>query len=149
MGFGGNGTTLTNAFYSEEKIKKLELYIGALKTIKITTDLFDENWEFENSFIFLDPPYIRKTSVGEEGFIGYNYADDKGIDWSIKDDERLVEFIKRNQNKNNVFLVFGSVDNNLSKLLKENFKCKFIIKEYKKQIFGKLADKAEYFCLIK
>lgn len=149
MGFGGNGTTLTNAFYSEEKIKKLELYIGALKTIKITTDLFDENWEFENSFIFLDPPYIRKTNVGEEGFIGYNYVDDKGVDWTIKDDERLVEFIKRNQNKNNVFLVFGSVDNNLSKLLKENFKCKFIIKEYKKQMFGKLAEKAEYFCLIK
>jgi len=53
------------------------------------------------------------------------------VDWTIKDDERLVEFIKRNQNKNNVFLVFGSVDNNLSKLLKENFECKFIIKEYK------------------
>ena len=149
MGFGGNGTTLTNAFYSEEKIKKLELYIEALKTIKVTTDLFDENWQFENSFIFLDPPYIRKTNVGEEGFIGYNYVDDKGVDWTIKDDERLVEFIKRNKNKNNVFLVFGSVDNNLSKLLKENFKCKFIIKEYKKQMFGKLADKAEYFCLIK
>ena len=149
MGFGGNGTTLSNSFYSKEKIKRLELYIEALKTIKVTTDLFDENWQFENSFIFLDPPYIRKTNVGEEGFIGYNYVDDKGIDWTIKDDERLVEFIKRNQNKNNVFLVFGSVDNNLSKLLKENFKCKFIIKEYKKQIFGKLADKAEYFCLIK
>ena len=149
MGFGGNGTTLTNAFYSEEKIKKLELYIGALKAIKITTDLFNEKWEFKDSFIFLDPPYIRKTSIGEEGFIGYNYADDKGVDWTIKDDARLIEFIKRNQNKNNVFLVFGSVDNNLSKLLKENFECKFIIKEYKKQMFGKLADKAEYFWLIK
>lgn len=149
MGFGGCSTSLSNAFYSKEKIKKLELYMEALKTIKITTDLFNENWEFENSFIFLDSPYIRKTNVGEEGFIGYNYADDKGVDWTIKDDERLVEFIKRNQNKNNVFLVFGSVDNSLSKLLKENFKCKFIIKEYKKQMFGKLADKAEYFCLIK
>ena len=71
------------------------------------------------------------------------------MDWTIKDDARLIEFIKRNQNKNNVFLVFGSVDNNLSKLLKENFECKFIIKEYQKQMFGKLADKAEYFCLIK
>lgn len=149
MGFGGNGTTLSSAFYSEKKIKKLELYIEALKTIKVTTDLFDENWQFENSFIFLDPPYICKTNVGEEGLIGYNYVDDEGVDWTIKDDERLVEFIKRNQNKNNVFLIFGSVDNNLSKLLKENFKCKFIIKEYKKQMFGKLADKAEYFCLIK
>lgn len=127
----------------------MELYIEALKTIKVTTDLFDENWQFENSFIILDPPYICKTNVGEEGLIGYNYVDDKGVDWTIKDDERLVEFIKKNQNKNNVFLIFGSVDNNLSKLLKENFKCKFIIKEYKKQMFGKLADKAEYFCLIK
>lgn len=149
MGFGGNGTTLSNAFYSKEKIKKLELYIEALKTIKVTTDLFNENWQFENSFIFLDPPYIRKTNVGEEGFIGYNYADDEGVDWTIKDDARLIEFIKRNQNKNNVFLVFGSVGNNLSGLLKENFKCEFIIKEYKRQMFGKLADKAEYFCLIK
>lgn len=149
MGFGGNGTTLTNAFYSDEKVKKLELYTEALKTIKITTNLFDENWKFEDSFIFLDPPYIRKTTVGEEGFIGYNYADNKGVDWTIKDDERLINFIKRNQNKNNIFLVFGSVDNNLSKLLKENFKCEFIIKEYKKQIFGKVANKAEYFCLIK
>ena len=149
MGFGGNGTTLTNAFYSEEKIKKLELYIEALKTIKVTTDLFDENWQFENSFIFLDPPYIQKINKEEEQFIGYNYATDKGINWSVKDDNRLIEFIKRNQNKNNVFLVFGSVNNNLSRLLKNNFECEFIIKEYKRVTFGKLADKAEYFCLIK
>lgn len=149
MSFGGNGTTLTNAFYSEEKIKKLELYIEALKTIKVTTDLFDENWQFENSFIFLDPPYIQKINKEEEQFIGYNYATDKGINWSVKDDNRLIEFIKRNQNKNNVFLVFGSVNNNLSRLLKNNFECEFIIKEYKRVTFGKLADKAEYFCLIK
>ena len=149
MGFGGCSTSLSNAFYSPQKLQNLESYIKALKSIKITNNLFDENWEFENSFIFLDPPYIQKINKEEEQFIGYNYATDKGINWSVKDDNRLIEFIKRNQNKNNVFLVFGSVNNNLSRLLKNNFECEFIIKEYKRVTFGKLADKAEYFCLIK
>ena len=149
MGFGGCSTSLSNAFYSPQKLQNLESYMKALKSIKITNNLFDENWEFENSFIFLDPPYIQKINKEEEQFIGYNYATDKGINWSVKDDNRLIEFIKRNQNKNNVFLVFGSVNNNLSRLLKNNFECEFIIKEYKRVTFGKLADKAEYFCLIK
>lgn len=149
FGFGGFSKSLSNSFYSEEKIKKLELYIEALKTIKITTDLFDENWKFENSFIFLDPPYIQKTVKKENKFLGYNYATNKGTDWTIDDDKRLIEFIKNNQNKNNVFLVFGSIDNNLSKLLKENFNCKFIEKEYKHSTFGKATIRSEYFCLIK
>lgn len=100
MGFGGCSTSLSNAFYSPQKLQNLESYMKALKSIKITNNLFDENWEFENSFIFLDPPYIQKINKEEEQFIGYNYATDKGINWSVKDDNRLIEFIKRNQNKN-------------------------------------------------
>ena len=149
MGFGGCSTSLSNSFYSSQKLETLEIYLKSLKTIEITNNLFDENMEFKDSFIFLDPPYIQKINKEEEQFIGYNYASDKGIHWSVKDDNRLIEFIKRNQNKNNVFLVFGSVNNNLSRLLKNNFECEFIVKEYKRVTFGKLAEKAEYFCLIK
>jgi len=149
MAFGGCSTSLSNSFYSPQKLETLEIYLKSLKTIEITNNLFDENMEFKDSFIFLDPPYIQKINKEEEQFIGYNYASDKGIHWSVKDDNRLIEFIKRNQNKNNVFLVFGSVNNNLSRLLKNNFECEFIVKEYKRVTFGKLAEKAEYFCLIK
>lgn len=149
MAFGGCSTSLSNSFYSPQKLKTLEVYLESLKTIEITNNLFDENMDFKDSFIFLDPPYIQKINKEEEQFIGYNYASDKGINWSVKDDNRLIDFIKRNQNKNNVFLVFGSVNNNLSKLLKNNFKCEFIVKEYKRVTFGKLSEKAEYFCLIK
>ena len=149
MGFGGYSTSLSNSFYSPQKLETLEIYLKSLKTIEITNNLFDENMEFKDSFIFLDPPYIQKTVKKDKKFIGYNYATNKGIDWTIDDDERLIQFIKNNQNKNNVFLVFGSIDNNLSKLLKDNFTCEFIEKEYKHSNFGKATIRSEYFCLIK
>ena len=111
--------------------------------------MFDENETYENSFILLDPPYIQKTVKKDKKFIGYNYVTNKGLDWSIDDDIRLIQFIKNNLNRNNVFLVFGSIGNNLSKLLKESFKCKFIEKEYSHSTFGKSTARSEYFCLIK
>nr|DAS53262.1 MAG TPA: D12 class N6 adenine-specific DNA methyltransferase [Caudoviricetes sp.] len=149
MGFGGCNASLSSAFYSPQRLENLESYIKALKSIKITNNLFDENWKFKDSFIFLDPPYIQKTVKKDKKFIGYNYTTNKGIDWTIDDDERLIQFIRNNQNKNNVFLVFGSIDNNLSKLLKDNFTCEFIEKEYKHSTFGKVTIRSEYFCLIK
>jgi hypothetical protein fulcA4_02487 len=149
FGFGGCSTSLSSSFYSPQKLETLEIYLKSLKTIEITNNLFDENMEFKDSFIFLDPPYIQKTVKKDRKFLGYNYATNKGIDWTIDDDERLVQFIKNNQNKNNVFLVFGSIDNNLSKLLKDNFTCEFIEKEYKHSTFGKATIRSEYFCLIK
>ena len=149
MGFCGSTTSLSNSFYSPQKLETLEIYLKSLKTIEITNNLFDENMKFKDSFIFLDPPYIQKTVKKDKKFIGYNYATNKGIDWTIDDDERLIQFIKNNQNKNNVFLVFGSIDNNLSKLLKDNFTCEFIEKEYKHSTFGKVTIRSEYFCLIK
>ena len=149
MGFGSCATSLSSSFYSPQKLETLEIYLKSLKTIEITNNLFDENMEFKDSFIFLDPPYIQKTVKKDKKFIGYNYATNEGIDWTIDDDERLIQFIKNNQNKNNVFLVFGSIDNNLSKLLKDNFTCEFIEKEYKHSTFGKATIRSEYFCLIK
>ena len=107
MGFGGCSTSLSNAFYSPQKLQNLESYMKTLKNIKITNNLFDENWEFENSFIFLDPPYIQKINKEEEQFIGYNYATDKGINWSVKDDNRLIEFIKEIKIKIMYFLYLG------------------------------------------
>ena len=73
----------------------------------------------------------------------------KGLDWSVDDDIRLIQFIKNNLNRNNVFLVFGSIGNNLSELLKENFNCEFIEKYYNYSTFGKRTVRSEYFCLIK
>ena len=121
-----------------------------MKTIKITTDKFDKNWRFENTFIFLDPPYIQKTKIdAEKGFIGYDYAKKVGVNWTIEDDKELISFIKKNLDNNNVFLVFGSLGNNLEKLIKEEFEqAKFIIKEYKKSMFGRTSQRAEWFCII-
>ena len=78
-----------------------------------------------------------------------DYATNKGVSWDTDDDTRLIQFIKNNLNKNNVFLVFGSIENNLSELLKENFNCEFIEKEYNHSTFGKSTVRSEYFCLIK
>lgn len=149
FGFGGSGENLGNSFYSKEKEKKIKDYIEAIKNIEVTTEMFNEDKIYNNSFIFLDPPYIQKTVKKDKKFIGYNYATNKGLDWGIDDDTRLIQFIKNNLNRNNVFLVFGSIENNLSESLKENFKCEFIEKDYNSPIFGKIAAKNEYFCLIK
>jgi hypothetical protein fulcA4_02487 len=149
FGFGGSGENLGSSFYSEDKLNKLRNYIEAIKTIEVTTEMFNENNIYNNSFIFLDPPYIQKTVKKDKKFVGYNYVTNKGLDWSIDDDIRLIQFIKNNLNRNNVFLVFGSIGNNLSELLKENFKCEFIEKEYNHSTFGKSTVRSEYFCLIK
>lgn len=149
FGFGGSGENLGNSFYSGDKLNKLRNYIEIIKTIEVTTEMFNENNIYNNSFIFLDPPYIQKTAKKDNKFIGYNYATNKGLDWSTDDDIRLIQFIKNNLNRNNVFLVFGSIRNNLSELLKENFKCEFIEKEYNHSTFGKSTVRSEYFCLIK
>ena len=149
FGFGGSGENLGSSFYSGDKLNKLRNYIEIIKTIEVTTEMFNENNIYNNSFIFLDPPYIQKTAKKDKKFIGYNYATNKGLDWSTDDDIRLIQFIKNNLNRNNVFLVFGSIGNNLSELLKENFKCEFIEKEYNHSTFGKSTVRSEYFCLIK
>ena len=149
FGFGGSGENLGSSFYSEYKLNKLRNYIEAIKTITVTNNMFNETETYENSFILLDPPYIQKTVKKVNKFIGYNYVTNKGLDWSVDDDIRLIQFIKNNLNRNNVFLVFGSIGNNLSKLLKESFKCEFIEKEYNHSTFGKSTVRSEYFCLIK
>ena len=149
FGFGGNGENLGASFYSKDKNKKIKDYIEAIKNIEVTTEMFNENNIYNNSFIFLDPPYIRKTVKKDKKFIGYNYVTNKGLDWSVDDDIRLIQFIKNNLNRNNVFLVFGSIGNNLSELLKENFNCEFIEKYYNYSTFGKRTVRSEYFCLIK
>lgn len=149
FGFGGSGESLSSSFYSKDRLNKLRNYIEAIKTIEVTTEMFNENNIYNNSFIFLDPPYIQKTVKKAKKFIGYNYVTNKGLDWSVDDDTRLIQFIKNNLNRNNVFLLFGSIGNNLSELLKENFKCEFIEKEYKHSSFGKSTLRSEYFCLIK
>lgn len=149
FGFGGFSKSLSNSFYSKDRLNKLKNYIEAIKTITVTNNMFDENETYENSFIFLDPPYIQKTVKKANKFIGLDYATIKGVSWDTDDDTRLIQFIKNNLNKNNVFLVFGSIRNNLSELLKYNFKCEFIEKEYNHSTFGKSTVRSEYFCLIK
>lgn len=149
FGFGGFNKSLSNCFYSKDRLNKLKNYIEAIKTITVTNNMFDENETYENSFIFLDPPYIQKTVKKANKIIGLDYATNKGVSWDTDDDTRLIQFIKNNLNRNNAFLVFGSIGNNLSELLKENFKCEFIEKEYNHSTFGKSTVRSEYFCLIK
>lgn len=62
----------------------------------------------------------------------------------------LIEFIQKNKEKGNVFLVFGSVENTLSRLIQEAFPdIKFITKKYKKSMFGRSSEREEWYCVIK
>lgn len=150
FGFGGKCKSLNNSFYSKEKVKTLEKYLEKIRQLEINTKFFDETWEYKDSFIFLDPPYIDETKTKANKEKGYSYKRNIGVDWTEEDDLELINFIKKNLYKNNVFMVFGSLENNLERLIKEEFKqVKFIIKEYKKSMFGKTSERAEWFCIIK
>lgn len=142
-GVGGKSRSLSANFYSEQKIEKLKDYLEVLKKLDIKTEFFNEKWQFSDSFIFLDPPYLLET--GAEGKKGFNYEGD----WTEEDDTRLMEFIKNNYGKNNVFMIFGSLNNNLQHLIKENFPAvKFEVKKYKRSFFGCSSERAEWYCLI-
>ena len=140
-----NGASLSNSFYSAAKIEKIKIYLDKLKNIEITHDYFNENWSYKDSFILLDPPYLCGTEIIKIGKKGYNYNNN----WTEKDDARLVEFIKNNLKNNNVFMIFGSLENNLSKLIQKAFNVDFVVKKYKKSIFGISLDRAEWYCIIK
>ena len=139
------GHSLSNSFFSIQKMEKIKIYLKKLKNIEITHDYFNENLSYKDSFILLDPPYLCGTEVVKIGKKGYNYNNN----WTEKDDTRLVEFVKNNLKNNNVFMIFGSLENNLSKLLQKAFNVNFVVKKYKKSIFGISLDRAEWYCVIK
>ena len=140
------GRSLSSSFYSENKVQTLKQYLQKIENIHIKTEKFDKNWQFDNSFILLDPPYVTSTKAGHGKKKGYNYK--KG--WKEKDDSELIAFIKRNQNRNNVFMVFGSVGNPISRLIQEALpEAIFTIKKYKKAMFGRSSEREEWFCVIK
>ncbi len=140
-----NGASLSNSFYSSAKIEKIKVYLDKLKNIEIMHNYFNENLSYKDSFILLDPPYLCGTEVVKIGKKGYNYNNN----WTEKDDARLVEFVKNNLKNSNVFLIFGSLENNLSKLIQKTFNVDFVVKKYKKSIFGISLDRAEWYCIIK
>ena len=139
------GYSLSNSFFSIQKMEKIKIYLKKLKNIDITHNYFNENWSYKDSFILLDPPYLCGTEVVKIGKKGYNYNNI----WTEKDDARLVKFIKNNLKNNNVFMIFGSLENNLSKLIQKAFNVDFVVKKYKKSIFGISLDRAEWYCIIK
>lgn len=139
------GYSLSNSFFSIQKMEKIKIYLKKLKNIDITHNYFNESWSYKDSFILLDPPYLCGTEVVKIGKKGYNYNNI----WTEKDDARLVKFIKNNLKNNNVFMIFGSLENNLSKLLQKAFNVDFVVKKYKKSIFGISLDRAEWYCIIK
>ena len=140
-----NGASLSNSFYSSAKIEKMKIYQAKLKNIEITHKYVNDNWSYRDSFILLDPPYLCGTEVVKNSKKGYNYSNI----WTEKDNARLVKFIKNNLKNNNVFMVFGSLENNLSKLIQKAFNVDFVVKKYKKSIFGISSDRAEWYCIIK
>ena len=139
------GYSLSNSFFSIQKMEKIKIYLKKLKNIDITHNYFNESWSYKDSFILLDPPYLCGTEVIKIGKKGYNYNNI----WTEKDDARLVKFIKNNLKNNNVFMIFGSLENNLSKLIQKAFNVDFVVKKYKKSIFGISLDRAEWYCIIK
>lgn len=139
------GYSLSNSFFSIQKMEKIKIYLKKLKNIDITHNYFNESWSYKDSFILLDPPYLCGTEIVKIGKKGYNYNNI----WTEKDDARLVKFIKNNLKNNNVFMIFGSLENNLSKLIQKAFNVDFVVKKYKKSIFGISLDRAEWYCIIK
>lgn len=139
------GYSLSNSFFSIQKMEKIKIYLKKLKNIDITHNYFNESWSYKDSFILLDPPYLCGTEVIKIDKKGYNYSNI----WTEKDDARLVKFIKNNLKNNNVFMIFGSLENNLSKLIQKAFNVDFVVKKYKKSIFGISLDRAEWYCIIK
>ena len=139
------GYSLSNSFFSIQKMEKIKIYLKKLKNIDITHNYFNESWSYKDSFILLDPPYLCGTEVVKIGKKGYNYSNI----WTEKGDARLVEFIRNNLKNNNVFMIFGSLENNLSKLIQKAFNVDFVVKKYKKSIFGISLDRAEWYCIIK
>lgn len=139
------GYSLSNSFFSIQKMEKIKIYLKKLKNIDITHNYFNESWSYKDSFILLDPPYLCGTELVKIGKKGYNYNNI----WTEKDDARLVKFIKNNLKNNNVFMIFGSLENNLSKLIQKAFNVDFVVKKYKKSIFGISLDRAEWYCIIK
>ncbi|KXA13782.1 D12 class N6 adenine-specific DNA methyltransferase, partial [Fusobacterium equinum] len=140
------GRSLSSSFYSENKVQTLKKYLQKMENIHIKHEFFNKNWQFNHSFILLDPPYVTSTKAGNSEKKGYNYK--KG--WKEKDDLELVAFIKSNQNRNNVFMVFGSVGNPLSRLIQNVFpEATFTIKKYKKSMFGRSSEREEWYCVIK
>ena len=139
------GYSLSNSFFSIQKMEKIKIYLKKLKNIALTHNYFNESWSYKDSFILLDPPYLCGTEVVKIGKKGYNYSNI----WTEKDDARLVKFIKNNLKNNNVFMIFGSLENNLSKLIQKGFNVDFVVKKYKKSIFGISLDRAEWYCIIK
>lgn len=140
------GRSLSSSFYSENKVQTLKQYLQKIENIHIKTEKFDKNWQFNNSFILLDPPYVLGTKAGNNEKKGYNYKST----WQEEDDSKLVAFIQSNQNRNNVFMVFGSVGNPLSPLIQEAFpEAIFTVKKYKKSMFGRSSEREEWYCIIK
>lgn len=141
------GRSLSSSFYSENKVQTLKQYLQKIENIHIKTEKFDKNWQFNNSFILLDPPYVTSTGTKERGRKGYKY---KAMTWTEQDDIALIEFMQKNKEKGNVFMVFGSVGNPLSKLIQKAFpEAVFIIKKYKKTMFGRSSEREEWYCIIK
>lgn len=140
------GRSLSSSFYSENKVQTLKQYLQKIENIHIKTEKFDKNWQFNNSFILLDPPYVLGTKAGNNEKKGYNYKST----WQEEDDSKLVAFIQSNQNRNNVFMVFGSVGNPLSPFIQEAFpEAIFTVKKYKKSMFGRSSEREEWYCIIK
>ena len=150
FGFGGRGTSSLSAnFYSSDKANNLKQFSEALKNIEITTELFNENWKFENSFIILDPPYISKTKFQDDKFLGYDCCQQNGgVTWKLSDDEKLVQFIIDNLETNTI-MVFGARGNNLEKLIIDRIpQAEITYRQYKSSTFGKVGLREEWHAII-
>ncbi len=144
------GLSLASKYYSEKKIEKIKIFVQSLKPIKITNEYFNKDKIYTDSFILLDPPYIKGTGIGNKSNEkGYNYKKASKSFWNEDSDKELVFFIKNNLNRNNTFMIWGSENNNLSKLIRTEFEdAKFIDIKYRKNIFGKVSERLEWYCII-
>lgn len=79
----------------------------------------------------------------------YSALGSGGTEWSRDDNERLVAFVENNLGKNNTFLIWGTAENHLEKLIKEKLNGTFTHFTRKANMFGHISERTEYAFLIK
>lgn len=148
--FGITGESLGGSYYSEIKLKKIYEFEKFISYIDFISYKSIKDWfkPVENSFVFLDPPYIQSIKIDQGEMIGSSYAA-ASEGYSNKEDRMLIEWIKENR-ETNTFYLCGSIGNNLYKLLNENFK-DIEFKEIRdtKTIYGKKSEVAEYHAILR
>lgn len=136
--------------FNQDKLDTLEKWFTYLSQIEVTKNYFNDTLVYNNYFIHLDPPYIETVKAKNKGFVGFNYSNlgDGGVAWTYEDNEKLVNFISHNLNKNNAILLWGSKGNHLESLVRKYLDGEYYEFSRRQNIMGSSKEVSEYAFLI-